>query len=64
MTRNEVVKRFCELSSKVGAQHFHHDFSYDCFCEDSTAHPALFSFDEAVMKFVEDAVNEKMAKSS
>jgi hypothetical protein len=60
MTKNEVIKRFCELSIKVAATE-NYEHAADCFCEDALPLPT-FDFSEWVVKFIEDAVDTKIAK--
>ena len=54
MNRDEVIKRFCALSSEVTGVVYEWKHAADCFCE----YAALegYRFDEQVMQFIEDAV--------
>ncbi len=65
MTKSEIITKFCELSANVGKQ-LQHQHAHDCFCEHANLRPdspyVSFQFEEAVLKFIEDAVNEKIAK--
>lgn len=57
MTKNEVIAKLCELCTKVGNEHFKHEISYDCFCDENMT---SFQFDEKIIEFIETAVEEKI----
>jgi len=63
MTKNEVIVRFCALSSKVQEEHFNYSVPADCFCG---AKPEFgsFQFAEEVIKYIETAVHRKLDKQS
>ena len=60
LTANEVIKRFCQLATRVGNKKFDNTFAHDCFCEDRRRHVGSFIFDEEVLEFIEEAVVEKL----
>lgn len=64
MTQDNVIRRFCELGSDV------QEFLYastgvcpaaDCFCDGNAVG---FSYDEAIVNFIHDAITEKIARSA
>lgn len=55
-TREDVILRFCELSSKV-MEHFDYKYAADCFCDEPTS---FFRFEKEIMEFIETAVMEKI----
>ena len=59
MKRDEVIKAFCELSSRVGEQVFQHSRAHDCFCNGPDVY---FQFDDEVFQFIVDAVEEKIKR--
>jgi hypothetical protein len=59
MTRQEVITRLCELVSLVNAEVFQFRVASDCFCEEGNVN---FQFEEEVIRFIEDAVKEKLEK--
>jgi len=58
MTKQQVLERFCALSSKVMEDHFKCAIPADCFC-DINGH-TFIEFDEKIIQFIEDAVQEKL----
>ena len=62
MKKHEVIERMCALSAKVGSEVFKDSEAYDCFCR--VGHPTNnhYQFSEDVLKFIETAVAEKIAK--
>ena len=61
MTRQEVMERFCALSAKVGRVKFNHMKSCDCFCG-NTDKGMVYSFDESIIEFIEEAVDKKLGE--
>jgi hypothetical protein len=59
MNRDEVIKRFCELATVVGAHH-DHEHAHDCFCSDRPGLFGEFQFNPAIIGFIEDAVKQAM----
>ena len=63
--RTAVIKQFCRLSSKV-AEHFQWSEAADCFCKE-TKGPVIdekdYRFSPKVMRFIKQAVEEKLKKS-
>lgn len=64
MTKEQVLERLCIVVTKVGAEAFHEAEAHDCFCPVGQSNPSTFRVDEAVMKFIEDAVDEKIKKQA
>lgn len=62
MDKSDVIQHFCELASTVGEVKFEHKIPHDCFCKDSCYSFGDFQFDEEVLKFIKDAVDEKLNK--
>lgn len=60
LDKSEVLQRFCEIASYVGMAKFKHKIPHDCFCRDSNSDQENFQFDEEVLEFIADAVNEKL----
>jgi hypothetical protein len=74
MTRDEVVKRFCRLATRVASEHFDSMEASDCFCEspdNSELKRAVFAplgmddyrFSERILTFIEEAVDTAMRES-
>ena len=59
MTRQEIIERFCILSTKVGAEVFQHQHAHDCFCDECKD----FQFSELIVTFIEDAVNKAIEQT-
>ncbi len=60
-TKDEVIKRICELAGQVG-YHLQNKYAADCFCAESEQPPEYFRFEPEIMKFIEEAIQEKMNK--
>ncbi len=60
MTKKEFIKRLCALVSNVNSNHFHNGFASDCFCGESPLSEDNPIVSELVIKFIEDAVKEKI----
>jgi hypothetical protein len=61
LAQDEVVKRLCNVCSKVrAAMSKENSVASDCFCGQSVPDPQGFQFDSKVLKFIEDAVAERM----
>ena len=65
MSKKEwVIEQFCKISEFVGRVKFDHEHSYDCFCGKTECGDSYdYRYDEEVLKFIADAVNEKIAGS-
>ena len=64
MTKEQVIEKFCSLSTKVASsQTFKWSESADCFCQ-KEHFPANFQFSEKIMSFIEKAVQEKLDNQS
>ncbi len=76
-TKDEVIKRICELAGQVGyhlqnkypgstrlrdGYHLQNKYAADCFCAESEQPPEYFRFEPEIMKFIEEAIQEKMNK--
>lgn len=61
MKREEVIERFCKLSSEVG-EHMGHRFAHDCFCHEGVHERSYstFQFEDPVMNFIVNAVEDKI----
>jgi len=59
MHKDDVIEQFCELATLVGDNVFHNKYAHDCFCQDTNAD---FQFEPQIMKFIKDAVKEKIAR--
>lgn len=66
MNKKEVIEKFCELATKVGAEVFNHHFAHDCFCGAVPMVTSLhtFQFETPVLDFIVEAVNEKIERES
>lgn len=62
MTKDQVIQRFCELSSTVGSKAFDNRRSHDCFCTKNNLPHMQFCFEEEIIQFIEEAVVEKLAR--
>ncbi len=61
MTPREVRVEFCSLGGKVGA-YFKHQYAHDCFCNLEQADEAHFQYESTILKFINDAVDEKITR--
>lgn len=52
MIKEEVIKKFCELSTKVGKEVFNSTVPHDCFCVNSPN----FQFSPEIIAFITEAV--------
>ncbi len=59
MKKEEVIERFCKLSTEVNVNIFDFDIPSDCFCL-KNFNPKYFQFDEKILNFIEDAVKTKI----
>ena len=64
MTRSEVLERLCALSTKVGEKAYDNDYGHDCFCDMRDKGHISFEFNERVIRFIECAVEEALAKKN
>lgn len=77
MTRDEVLKRLCQVTTRVAGQlQPSHHLAADCFCEQSAPVQAValaffttlgmgdYRFDDRVLAFVEAAVTTALEKQS
>lgn len=72
LTKEEVLKRLCKLSTKIATEIYRNHFAADCFCGQSSPsiYRALFvgaddyRFETEVLEFLESAVEEKMEKNA
>ncbi len=60
MTQQQVIERYCMLSAKVAEEVFDYQHAADCFCKPAPS-GWEYRYEEAVIKFIEDAVQEKIA---
>lgn len=64
MTKHEITEAYCKLSSRVMDEVFHYNHFADCFCGKVDLTDSSYQFSEEIYKFIEDAVNEKIASMS
>lgn len=62
MEKQEVIERFCQLSRKVNKEIFKFHRAADCFCN-HVPQLSNFQFEEEVIKFIEDSVQEAINKN-
>lgn len=62
MEKQKVIERFCALASKVGNEKYKSQYAADCFCgtNPNTWLTNNFQFEEPIMKFIEEAIEEKL----
>lgn len=60
MKRNEIIKAYCELSTKIMKEKFNYKIPADCFCENYDQDN--FQFDQSIVDFVIAAVDEKIKR--
>ena len=60
ITKEQLLEKLCLLCSTVGAMRFGHELPHDCFCEQSTSSPEEFQFEECVVDYIIEAVEEKL----
>jgi hypothetical protein len=60
MRGDEALTRLCALVSDVGSHVFEDQHAHDCICRTDRSRACV---EEPVMKFIEDAVREKMRKA-
>lgn len=59
MDKSEVIEALCILANEAGEHRFNHTVASDCFCQYSGPDES-FLFDEEVLQFIKDAVDEKL----
>lgn len=62
MDKQEVIKFFCELGSKVGREVCHSTLEHDCFCSDGPALGTFQTFNPEIAAYIYNAVCEKMER--
>lgn len=60
ITKEQLLEKLCLLCSTVGAMRFDHKHPHDCFCEQSTSCPEEFLFEEGIVDYIIEAVEEKL----
>ena len=60
MKRQEVLMRFCNLSSLVAAKEYNWELLANCICSESLARDESYQFDEQIMEFIERAVKDRL----
>lgn len=61
MTRDELISKFCSLSSEVaGSLDEFKNSAHDCFCVERPN----FQFDPKIVKFIIDATREKIDREN
>lgn len=65
MDKEDVIKLFCELATKVSKEVYNNSYAHDCFCIESlrTSVTELggYRFEEPVFDFIKRAVNRAIA---
>ena len=61
MRKENVIKELCKLSTDVGG-FFNHEYAHGCFCGENKLELSGFQFQDEIMDFIKEAVNEKMYK--
>ena len=61
MKKEEVIFDLCCLCMETG-KHFDSLFAHDCFCGMAPDHGAPFQFDPRILKYIRQAVYEKIAR--
>jgi hypothetical protein len=59
-TKQEVIEKFCILSTDVMKKVFDNQYPADCFCGEKEYHH--YQFSDEVMSFIENAIKEAIAK--
>lgn len=64
LSKQEVIKRLCRITEKVCKEKFEYEIPADCFCGSNSLSGAAsrYRFDEQILKFIEDAVQEKIGR--
>ena len=57
-----VTEQFCQISELVGRVKFKHEYAYDCFCGKNNFENRDYRYDEEVLRFIAEAVNEKIER--
>jgi len=60
--KQEVIERLCDLATNVGEIQFKFSEHHDCFCGMNPLGSVDYRMGEAVIKFIEDAVYEKLGR--
>ncbi len=60
MKKIEIIRRLCTLTTLVGDKKFNHQIPHDCFCDEIHIDNRFFRFDEEIIKFIENAVKDKL----
>lgn len=60
LTKQEVIERFCKISSEVNEAVYGWNVCSDCFCGDFESED--YRFDEEVLRTIECAVEEAIDK--
>lgn len=58
--KEEVILQLCDLASRVGEVKFRHTVPHDCFCDEGSPDDNYFQFDEKVLAYIVEAVNERL----
>ena len=62
MTNKDAIERLCQLVTTVGVDAFSSQNCHDCFCGGIKENEDI-RIDEDVIKFIEDACEEKISKT-
>ena len=61
LDKEQTIERLCKLATLVMEVKYAYTKSADCFCKDSTHTEDSFRMEEDIIKFIEDAVKEKLS---
>ena len=62
MNKDQVIKKFCELSGTVMRKKFKCSIPADCFCGENNSTCGDFQFEQCIIDFIKEAINEKLDK--
>jgi hypothetical protein len=63
MKKQEVIEKLCELCDHVADKKFGWELSADCFCGKKKIADEHFKFDEEILNFISEAVEEKILRN-
>jgi len=61
--RKKVIAVLCDICTDINDKVFEYSGPSDCFCgKNPVIEDSFFQFDESIINFIKDAVNEKIEK--